>query len=237
MSKTALVTGAAKGIGRAIALTLAQQGFDVAVHYHRSGAAAQQTVQDVRTHQVQAIALSADVSQPQAVQTLVDTVVEKFGGLSVVVNNVGNYFKKPIDEMSIAEWHEILDTNLNATFYVTQAALPHLKAAGWGRIINLGFAGAQNLVARTQITPYAIAKTGVILYTKALAKQLASHRITANVVAPGVIETSVSQPLTQIPMGRLATVGEVAQVIDFLVAPEAGYYTGQVIEVAGGWNL
>ncbi|WP_448563160.1 bifunctional dihydropteridine reductase/dihydrofolate reductase TmpR [Trichothermofontia sp.] len=237
MIKTALVTGAAKGIGRAIALTLAQQGFDVAVHYHRSEAAAEQTVQDVRTHQVQAIALSADVSQPQAVQTLVDTVVEKFGSLSVVVNNVGNYFKKPIDEMSIAEWHEILDTNLNATFYVTQAALPHLKAAGWGRIINLGFAGAQNLVARTQITPYAIAKTGVILYTKALAKQLASHRITANVVAPGVIETSVSQPLTQIPMGRLATVGEVAQVIDFLVAPEAGYYTGQVIEVAGGWNL
>ncbi|WP_448572339.1 bifunctional dihydropteridine reductase/dihydrofolate reductase TmpR [Trichothermofontia sp.] len=237
MIKTALVTGAAKGIGRAITLTLAQQGFDVAVHYHRSEAAAQQTVQDVRAHQVQAIALSADVSQPQAVQTLVDTVVEKFGGLSVVVNNVGNYFKQPIDEMSIAQWHEILDTNLNATFYVTQAALPHLKAAGWGRIINLGFAGAQNLVARTQITPYAIAKTGVILYTKALAKQLAAHRITANVVAPGVIETSVSQPLTQIPMGRLATVGEVAQVIDFLVAPEAGYYTGQVIEVAGGWNL
>lgn len=237
MIKTALVTGAAKGIGRAIALTLAQQGFDVAVHYHRSETAAQQTVQDVRAHQVQAIALPADVSQPQAVQTLVDTVADKFGGLSVVVNNVGNYFKKPIDEMTIAEWHEILDTNLNATFYVTQAALPHLKAAGWGRIINLGFAGAQNLVARTQITPYAIAKTGVILYTKALAKQLASYRITANVVAPGVVETSISQPVTQIPMGRMATVAEVARVIDFLIAPEAGYYTGQVIEVAGGWNL
>ncbi|UZQ54443.1 bifunctional dihydropteridine reductase/dihydrofolate reductase TmpR [Trichothermofontia sichuanensis B231] len=237
MIKTALVTGAAKGIGRTIALTLAQQGFDVAVHYHRSETAAQQTVQDVRAHQVQAIALPADVSQPQAVQTLVDTVVDKLGGLSVVVNNVGNYFKKPIDEMTIAEWHEILDTNLNATFYVTQAALPHLKAAGWGRIINLGFAGAQNLVARTQITPYAIAKTGVILYTKALAKQLASHRITANVVAPGVVETSVSQPVTQIPIGRMATVAEVARVIDFLIAPEAGYYTGQVIEVAGGWNL
>lgn len=237
MIKTALVTGAAKGIGRAIALTLAQQGFDVAVHYHRSETAAQQTVQDVRAHQVQAIALPADVSQPQAVQTLVDTVVDKLGGLSVVVNNVGNYFKKPIDEMTIAEWHEILDTNLNATFYVTQAALPHLKAAGWGRIINLGFAGAQNLVARTQITPYAIAKTGVILYTKALAKQLASYRITANVVAPGVVETSISQPVTQIPMGRMATVAEVARVIDFLIAPEAGYYTGQVIEVAGGWNL
>lgn len=237
MIKTALVTGAAKGIGRAIALTLAQQGFDVAVHYHRSEAAAHQTVQDLRSHQVQAIALPADVSQPQAVQTLVDTVADKFGGLSVVVNNVGNYFKKPIDEMTIAEWHEILDTNLNATFYVTQAALPHLKAAGWGRIINLGFAGAQNLVARTQITPYAIAKTGVILYTKALAKQLAAYQITANVVAPGVVETSVSQPVTQIPMGRMATVAEVARVIDFLVAPEAGYYTGQVIEVAGGWNL
>lgn len=237
MIKTALVTGAAKGIGRAIALTLAQQGFDVAVHYHRSETAAQQTVQDLRAHQVQAISLPADVSQPQAVQTLVDTVADKLGGLSVVVNNVGNYFKKPIDEMTIAEWHEILDTNLNATFYVTQAALPHLKAAGWGRIINLGFAGAQNLVVRTQITPYAIAKTGVILYTKALAKQLASYQITANVVAPGVVETSVSQPVTQIPMGRMATVAEVARVIDFLVAPEAGYYTGQVIEVAGGWNL
>ncbi|WP_017718190.1 bifunctional dihydropteridine reductase/dihydrofolate reductase TmpR [Kamptonema formosum] len=235
--KKALVTGAAKGIGRAIALDLANKGFDVAVHYNRSVSAAREVADFAASFGVKALTLQADVTDPEEVRYLVGSAAEQLGGLSVVVNNVGNYLKKPIEDVNVEEWHEILNSNLNATFYVTQAALPHLKAAGWGRIVNLGFAGAQNLIARPSIAPYAIAKTGIILYTKALAKQLIKYNITANVVSPGVAETSVSQPLEQIPSGRLATLDELVRAVDFFIAPDSDYITGQVVEIAGGWNI
>ncbi|MBW4497814.1 MAG: bifunctional dihydropteridine reductase/dihydrofolate reductase TmpR [Oscillatoria princeps RMCB-10] len=235
--KKALVTGAAKGIGRAIALDLASKGFDVAVHYNRSLSAAKEVADSAVALGVKALTLQADVTKPEEVRYLVDSAAEQLGGLSVVVNNVGNYLKKSIEEVNVEEWHEILNSNLNATFYVTQAALPHLKAAGWGRIVNLGFAGAQQLIARPSIVPYAIAKTGIILYTKSLAKQLVKYNITANVVSPGVAENSVSQPLDQIPCGRPATLNELVRAVDFFIAPDSDYITGQVVEVSGGWNI
>ena len=235
--KKALVTGAAKGIGRAIVLDLASIGFDVVIHYNRSQEDAEEVSLLAAAYGVKALTLQADLSNAEQAAGLVETAAQKLEGISVVVNNVGNYLKKPIDRVSVEEWHDILNTNLNATFYVTQAALPHLKAAGWGRIVNLGFAGAQDLIARPLIAPYAIAKTGIILYTKALAKELAAYNITANVVSPGVVETSVSQPIEQIPLGRPATLTEMVRAVNFFVAPESDYFTGQVVEVAGGWNL
>lgn len=235
--KKALVTGAAKGIGRAIALDLASKGFDIAVHYNSSLSAAQEVADSAAAFGVKALTLQADVTKPEEVRYLVESAAEQLGGLSVVVNNVGNYLKKSIEEVNVEEWHEILNSNLNSTFYVTQAALPHLKAAGWGRIVNMGFAGAQNLVARPSIVPYAIAKTGIILYTKAIAKQLVKYNITANVVSPGVAENSVSLPLDQIPCGRPATLDELVRAVDFFIAPDSDYITGQVVEVSGGWNI
>jgi NAD(P)-dependent dehydrogenase (short-subunit alcohol dehydrogenase family) len=235
--KKALVTGAAKGIGRAIALDLASKGFDIAVHYNSSLSAAQEVADSAAAFGVKALTLQADVTKPEEVRYLVESAAEQLGGLSVVVNNVGNYLKKSIEEVNVEEWHEILNSNLNSTFYVTQAALPHLKAAGWGRIVNMGFAGAQNLVARPSIVPYAIAKTGIILYTKSIAKQLVKYNITANVVSPGVAENSVSLPLAPIPCGRPATLDELVRAVDFFIAPDSDYITGQVVEVSGGWNI
>jgi 3-oxoacyl-[acyl-carrier protein] reductase len=237
MLKKALVTGAAKGIGRAIVLNLAGKGFDVVVHYNRSSEAAKEVTISAAAYGVKALHLQADLTNPEEVRNLVDTTTAELEGLSVVVNNVGNYLKKSIEQVDVEEWHQILNTNLNATFYVTQAALPHLQAAGWGRIVNLGFAGAQDLVARPLITPYAIAKTGIILYAKALAKQLIKHNITINVVSPGVAENSLSQPLFEIPCSRSATFDEVVRAVDFFVDKDSDYITGQVLEVAGGWNL
>jgi|SRR5919199_2293175 NAD(P)-dependent dehydrogenase (short-subunit alcohol dehydrogenase family) len=235
--KKALVTGAAKGIGRAIVLDLARKGFDVVIHYNRSQEDAEKVSLLAAAYGVKTLTLQADLTNAEQAAVLVETAAQKLEGISVVVNNVGNYLKKPIDQVSVEEWHYILNTNLNATFYVTQAALPHLKALGWGRIVNLGFAGAQDLIARPLILPYVISKTGIILYTKALATQLAPYNITANVVAPGVAETSVSQPLEQIPISRPATLNEIVRAVNFFVDPESNYFTGQVVEVAGGWNL
>jgi NAD(P)-dependent dehydrogenase (short-subunit alcohol dehydrogenase family) len=235
--RVALVTGSAKGIGRSVIMALASQGFAVAVHYRSSAAEAEQTRLAAEGLGVQAIKVGADITRLDQAQALIHAVADQLGGLQVLVNNVGDYFKKPIDQLTPQEWQAMLDSNLNAPFYLTQTALPYLAASGYGRVINLGFAGAQNLLARPGIVPYTIAKTGMILYSKALAQQLAAKGVTVNVVAPGVAETSVSKPLDEIPIGRLATAEELTRAVMFFVNEGSGYLTGQVLEVAGGWNL
>ncbi|MBI5812534.1 MAG: bifunctional dihydropteridine reductase/dihydrofolate reductase TmpR [Meiothermus silvanus] len=216
-------------------LALAREGFDVAVHYKNSELEAETTRQEAEALGVRSIKLQADVTQPEEAQRLVSAAASELGGLHVLVNNVGDYLKTPIEKCSPQEWQRMLDSNLNATFYVTQAAIPHMVRAGFGRVVNIGFAGAQNLLARPGITAYVIAKTGVILYSKALAKQLARQGITVNVVSPGIAENSISKPIEEIPMGRLADLEELARAVLFFV--REGYVTGQVIEVSGGWNL
>ena len=233
--RVALVTGSAKGIGRAILLALAREGFAVAVHYRTSEGLAEATRQEAEALGVRAIKVRADLTREEEVAGLVEEVRYHLGGVGVLVNNVGDYLYKPIEEVSLEEWRWILDTNLTATFLLTQKVLPLMVEQGYGRIVNLGYAGAQNLLARPHITPYAIAKTGVVLYTKAIAKRFAAAGITANVVAPGVAENSISKPIQEIPMGRLALLEEIARAVLFFV--HEPYLTGQVLEVAGGWNL
>jgi 3-oxoacyl-[acyl-carrier protein] reductase len=235
--KTALVTGSAKGIGRGIALELARNGYDIAIHYRNSVDDAQAFKLELEALGVNAIILKADVTKPLEAEKLVQDAASGLGGLGVLVNNVGDYTRKPLSDLEIGDWHSMMDTNLNATFYTCRAAIPLMRNQHFGRIVNIGFAGAQNLVSRATITPYAIAKTGVLLLTKAIAKSEAEHGITANVVAPGVIENSISQPLDQIPMKRLGTTLEVAQAVLFYLSETSNYFTGQTLEVAGGWNL
>ena len=194
--RTALVTGSAKGIGRAILLALAREGYAVAVHYRTSEALAEATRQEAEALGVKAIKVRADLTREEEVDRLVEEVRYHLGGVGVLVNNVGDYLYKPIEEVSLEEWRWILDTNLTATFLLTQRVLPLMVAQGFGRIVNLGYAGA---------------------------------------VAPGVAENSVSKPLHEIPMGRLALLQEIAQAVLFFVREP--YLTGQVLEVAGGWNL
>ena len=233
--KTALVTGAAKGIGRAIALKLAREGYSIALHYRASSDEAFAVKLEIEALGVRAVTLSADLRDSSEAQTLVSSAHEQLGGLGVLVNNVGNYVRKPLAELTVIDWHEMLDSNLNAAFYTCHAALPIMRAQGYGRIVNLVFAGAQNLIARPNILPYTIAKTGIILLTKAIAQSEAAHGITSNVVAPGVIENSISKPLELIPLQRLGTVEELSDAVWGFV--NSSYQTGQVLEVAGGFNL
>ena len=240
MIKKALVTGSAHGIGRAIALDLARQGFDVAFHYLNSASAAQEACREAtETYGIKAISLSADITQPEQAKQLVNTAAQELGGLSVVVNNVGNYIYKPIREVSNEEWHYLLDSNLHATIYVTQAALPHLQAARGGRVVNFAFASAQHVVAHKFNGAYAVAKTGIILYSKSLAKEVIAEGITVNVVSPGAAENTVGleDTIPLIPAQRPAKLTEICHAVSFFISPDSGYITGQVLEVAGGLRL
>ena len=235
---TALVTGASRGIGRALAVALAAEGFDVAVHYRGSEADAQETARLCREQGVRAAALQADLTDPAQARALVRSAHAAFpdSGLAVLVNNVGNYVNRPLLDTTDAEWADMLGSNLTATFATCQEAAPLLRARGWGRIVNLGYAGASLNVARPGIVPYVIAKAGVLQLSRSLAVVLAGSGVSVNVVSPGVIDTSVSQPVAQIPAGRPGTVPELVQAaLSFVRASD--YLTGQELEVAGGWNL
>lgn len=234
---SALVTGSARGIGKALVLALAEQGYDVAIHYRFSEKEARKVRETAVTHGGTCVLLKADVSRPLEAQRLVHQANERLGGLDVLVNNVGNYHYGPLDELANQTWHEMFDSNLHSTFYTCQTAVPIMREAGGGRIINIGYAGAEIAKARPLIAPYAIAKSAMILYSRSLAKTVAGDGITVNVISPGVMENSVTQPIDKIPMGRTGRLSEVVAAALYLLSPAASYITGVTLEVAGGWNL
>lgn len=237
MRGAALVTGSARGIGRALALRLAREGYDVAVHYRSSAGAARAVAEEARRFGVSAVVVRADVTDGAEATALVDEAAARLGRLDVLVNNVGNYHYGPLEDLAPDTWQEMLDSNLTATFHTCQRAVPLLRDSPQGRIVNLGYAGSDALSAKPGIVAYQIAKTGVLLYSRALAKREAPHGTTVNVLAPGVMENSVTQPRGEIPMGRPGTLDEIASALAYLVSEEARYLTGAFLPVSGGWNV
>lgn len=237
-SRGALVTGANRGVGRRLALLLAELGFNVAVNYRTRQEEAEEVVREIRSLGADAVALQADVTREVEAARLVAQAHEATGGLAVLVNNVGNYHHGPLADLDAGTMRAMLDSNLMSTFHTCQAAVPLMKEAGGGRIINLGYAGAERVTARPGIVAYGIAKTGVILYSKSLAKVHGGSGITVNVVSPGVLENSVTfPPMSEIPAGRSGTLDELAGAVRYLVSKDAAYVNGVTIEVAGGWNV
>jgi 3-oxoacyl-[acyl-carrier protein] reductase len=237
--KIALVTGASKGLGRAIAVTLAQQGYTVIVHYFNSQAEAKATLQEIQAlaPNTNSMIWQANLDEKTDIEKMFAMVHHIFGRLDILVNNVGNYLKKNILELSFDEWQSIMNNNLSTVFYTSQLAIPLMKIHNFGRIINIGFASVGQIKAETMITPYFIAKTGVLLLTKALAKEVAKDHINVHLISPGVLENSLSKPIHEIPKGRTATFDEFCQVLLMLISDESSYLTGTHIEVAGGWRL
>ena len=239
--KSALVTGGSRGIGRAIALRLAEQGADVAFSYRGNEAAAKETAAAIEGFGREAVTIQADHSMPEAGDIVVKAALEAFGKVDILVNNAGITRDDLIMRMSLEAWQSVIDTNLSGAFHAIKAVTrPMLKAKG-GRIINITSVSGQ--AGQTGQANYSSAKAGLIGLTKATARELASRNITCNAVAPGFVLTELTQDLPQnlqdeitsrTPLGRFGTTAEIAFAVAFLASDEAAFITGQVLAVDGG---
>ncbi|MFO7295038.1 MAG: 3-oxoacyl-[acyl-carrier-protein] reductase [Clostridia bacterium] len=239
--KTALVTGASRGIGRAIALYLAELGAQVAVNYSSSEQRALEVVEAIKGKGGRAIAIKADVSNPQEVEAMFERVLEEFGDLDILVNNAGITRDGLLIRMKQEDWDAVLDINLKGVYNCSKAAAKIMVRRRKGKIINIS--SVVGVAGNAGQANYAAAKAGVIGFSKAIARELAPRNIQVNVVAPGFIETDMTaalpetirqEMLKQIPLGRYGDPMDVAYVVGFLASDKSQYITGQVIHVDGG---
>jgi len=237
----ALVTGASRGIGRAVACRLAKAGAHVVVNFVRNRAAAQETVRIIEEAGGRTELACFDVADPEAVREAVAELLDRLGRCDILVNNAGFTVDTLVLRLKDADWDQVMAVNLRGTFNCTKAALRGMVRARYGRIVNM--ASVIGSMGNAGQAAYAAAKAGIVGFTKAMAREVASRNVTVNAVAPGFIDTEMVAGLPEatrkgylelIPVGRLGTVDEVADVVDFLVRPESAYITGQVIAVNGG---
>ncbi len=236
IGRTALVTGGSRGIGAAIALSLANAGADVAVNYLTHATEAQSVASKIQQLGRRCICIQADVSVAREVERLAAEAQTSLGEIDILVNNAGIARQQPLEEITERDWDELIDVNLKSCFLVTQAFLPAMRTRKWGRIINLSSVAAQ--IGGVVGPHYAASKAGMLGLTYYFARYLAKDGITVNAIAPALIETdmtrgNVKASSSNIPLGRYGTVEEVADIA--LLLATNGYMTGQTINANGGW--
>jgi 3-oxoacyl-[acyl-carrier protein] reductase len=240
--KTALVTGAGRGIGKEIALTLAKQGADVVVTDVADSVF--ETAKEVQAHNVQALAIKCDVSNFEEVQSTQKQVIEKFKKLDILINNAGVYPQKPFLEMTAADWCTVVRINQFGVFYFTKVFIQGMVDRKYGKIVNLSSISGP-VVAFPNLVHYSSTKAAISGFTKALAMEMAPHGVNVNAVAPGPIDVSAGQMdeamsaqiVRAIPVGRMGKPVDIANLVVFLVSDEANFITGQTIVSDGGYTL
>ena len=238
--KVALVTGSSRGIGKAVALKLAREGCSVAINYLSNSSAADQVAEEIRKMGRAVVGLQSDVSNFADAEEMVRKAKSELGRIDILVNNVGPFLYKTIFDTTIGEWHQILNSNLNSVFYCCKAAVPIMREQKSGVIINIGGPNAERTQGYVRTCAYAVAKTGVVVFSKSLAKEEAPHGIRVNVVNPGFIQTeSYTEEMKKdmpknVPLKRLGEPEDIANAVAFLASDGAGYVTGSVLNVHGG---
>lgn len=239
--KVVLVTGGARGIGKAIALKYAENGYNVIINYVSSKTNVIELEKEFSTKGIESLILKADVSNANEVESLVKSAIDKFGRIDVLVNNAGITRDGLLMRMKEEDFDRVIEINLKGTFLVTKAVTPYMMKKKDGKIVNL--ASVVGITGNAGQCNYSASKAGIIGFTKSIAKELASRNIRVNAVAPGFIDTDMTNVLgedikkninSQIPMRRMGTANEIANVVYFLGSEESSYITGQVINIDGG---
>ncbi|HET7272305.1 MAG TPA: 3-oxoacyl-[acyl-carrier-protein] reductase [Rubrobacter sp.] len=242
--RVAIVTGGGRGIGRAVAVRLGREGAEVAISYRSNDASAEESAEAVRATGARCEIFKGDVASPDDVAALFKGVGDAFGQIDILVNNAGVTRDNLMMRMKEEEFDDVLRTNLKGTYLCTRAALRPMIRARWGRIVNIS--SVVGLVGNAGQANYAASKAGIIGFTKSVAREVAQRGITANVVAPGYVETELTGSLPekvkdqirgQVPAGRFGEAEEVAEVVAFLAGEGAGYVTGQTVAVDGGMTM
>jgi len=241
--KTALIPGGVRGIGRVLALRLAAEGWAVAVCYKQSGSAAAALRKELGALGASAWVTRADVSDPDAAEKLVRDTEKRFGRIDALINCIGAYRRAPLLEETAEDWRSMFDGNLHPVFYLCRAAASGFIRRGWGRIINFGMVNAEQQTGQPHVTAHYIAKAGVIVLTRSLAKMLAPHGVTANVISPGFIDSGGVPPeelalsFKNIPAGYIGSPDDVVSAVRWLLSEDARYVNGANIQISGAWGV
>lgn len=241
--RVALITGGARGIGRAIALDLAERGWTVAVCYRKSAEEATQIIEDARKKGAKALAIQCDVSEAKAAQEMVRQVERECKRIDALIHCAGPYHRVNLLEETVEGWHSMFDNNLHPVFYLSQAAAPGMMERKWGRILCFSMANADQLIAQPQLTAHYIAKVGILVLTRTLARVLAPHGITVNAISPGFVDSGsapaeeLATMAKRIPAGYVGALGDAVSVAQFLLSEEARYINGANIHLSGAWGI
>jgi 3-oxoacyl-[acyl-carrier protein] reductase len=243
MNRVALITGGAKGIGRAVALDLASQDWAVAICYRTSAKEAAEVMEAVRQKGSKGIAVECDVSKSAAAVSLVERVRQEYGRIDALINGAGPYHRVSLLKETNDGWHSMFDNNLHSVFYLTQAVIPVMKAQQWGRVVSFSMANAEQLIAQPQLTAHYIAKVGLLALSRSFAKLIAPDGITMNCVSPGFIDSGSVPPdeldkmVKFIPAGYVGSVNDAVGAVRYLLSDEARYVNGANIQLSGAWGV